>query len=286
MTYEALGNNVYKLTLTIFRDCESAMFTPIPNQDVKITVFNGDTIYYTAPSQSSITMNYYPHNSTELPVNPSNGCLIPPLTVCMEKVVYETNLHLPYDSLGYHIAYQRCCRDPSLPTLNNPDLTGITLSTFISEKAQQVGNSSPIFNENFSPIMCANELNIIDASATDLNGDSLVYTFCAPFLGASPFFPKPDTASHPPFQEVAYSNGFSATQPIMGNISINSQTGLIHATPNAIREFIIGICTASRSKTKAFIAASQAIKNVFKHFNHQTVGQRTILIGHILLFFK
>ncbi|MBK8827707.1 MAG: hypothetical protein IPO26_13580 [Saprospiraceae bacterium] len=48
----------------------------------------------------------------------------------------------------------------------------------------------------------------------------------------------------PPFAEVVYSAGYSATNPMGGSpqISIDPTTGIITGTPNLLGQFVVGVC--------------------------------------------
>ncbi len=242
INYECLGNNQYEVTLTLYRDCSSlnqnGQTTPF-DQGASFSFFKGDGTIYNSSMLVSYDQTLYPQTlSSTLP----NGCLVPVTPLCVDKATYVKTLTLPYDPLGYYVTYQRCCRSNSLINIANSGQSGMTLTTFISSEAQTNCNDSPDFNTDPLVLSCVNSSMIIDASATDANGDSLVYTFCAPFNGASPTIPQPNVASAPPYANIGYAGVFTATQPIAGTISIDAQTGMIASVPSAIGFYTIGVC--------------------------------------------
>lgn len=241
MTYECLGNNQYKVKMTLFRDCNSntstMAFPPFDNP-ANFTVHSTDTT------------TAFPNPTIAVPYNASlggsidhsfNGCFLPPI-ICYDSTFYEFTVTLPYDSSGYHIAYQRCCRDNSIANLSNSGQTGMTLSVFISNEAQLTCNNSPIFSAPSKMLICANVPLSLDFGATDADGDSLVYSLCSPFIGATPFNPMPTITSPPPFSTVSYAGNFSANQPFSGNISINAQTGMITGMANTFGYYVMAVC--------------------------------------------
>jgi hypothetical protein len=96
----------------------------------------------------------------------------------------------------------------------------------ITPASQNNQNSSPQFSL-FPPIaICANFPIEFDHSAFDKDGDSLVYSLCAPFEGGGNddtgvngclvVAPQPDCP--PPFDEVTFRNPYSIINPLGGSI--------------------------------------------------------------------
>lgn len=242
MTYQYLGNDDYKIRLTLYKDCSS--FTPIPfDAQSYITVFKGDnSLAYSYPLDTGLVSSYHPDSVEQLSVELSNPCWIPPSNVCIDKTSYEFIIDLPFDSLGYFIIYQRCCRDNLLMNISNSGQTGMTNFLFISQEGQQLQNNSPTFSKNPPVAICNDKTNYVDCSATDIDGDSLVYSLCQPYSGATPMVPQPQVMTAPPFPLVNYSSGFTAIQPINGSIVLDGATGIMTVSPTAIGQYVVGIC--------------------------------------------
>jgi gliding motility-associated-like protein len=244
ISYECLGNNQYKIILTVYRDCNSQNGqggqTPF-DDPARITFFTGDgNIYQTGPGQSiGVPLNMTPQT---IQIDLSNPCLTPPTGICVDQAVYETTVTLPFNPLGYYVSYQRCCRNNSIANIGNPGQTGATFTIFISDLGQTSCNSSPTFN-NFPPIViCNNEPIDFDHSASDANGDSLSYSFCAPSIGATPGSPSPNVATAPPYANVSFNFPYTASQPLGSNVSINPTTGFISGSPTALGQYVVGVC--------------------------------------------
>jgi PKD repeat protein len=108
-------------------------------------------------------------------------------------------------------------------------------------------NTSPVFTE-FPPLfLCANQPFVFDHSATDANGDSLVYSFYTPyngFTGASPGTAVAPTFSNnvASFTTVVFQGGYSTTNPLGGTpLTLNSATGQLSGTPAANGQYLVGI---------------------------------------------
>ena len=261
ITYECLGNNQYEFTMRIYRDCAStgALFDSAPGAftEGSVTVYKDGTV-----SPFISTLFLAAPTITVIPPDVSNPCLIIPDDVCVEEGVYIFTLDLPTDPNSYHIVYQRCCRNNSISNILNPGETGATYTIELTPEAQQTStgcvNNSPTFN-SFPPIIiCANEPINFDHSASDVDGDQLVYKFCSPEIGggtlgtmgdpalASSFngvAPNPDSA--PPFDNVTFVNPpYGPLNPMAGDplVSIDPSTGLITGVPTALGQFVVGVC--------------------------------------------
>ena len=162
-----------------------------------------------------------------------NPCGTPPPSVCVEQAVYQQVVDIGESPNGFTLSYQRCCRNPSIINLNNPDDAGATFTTQIPGTNQtEEPNSSPTFNSLPPVALCAGFDFFFDHSATDADGDSLAYTFCSPMLGERRINRHPirRTARH---TDVNWAAGYSATYPIDSDpaLAIDPVTGFITGQP-------------------------------------------------------
>ena len=245
MYYECLGNNQYKIYMKVYRDCSNsngqaagydnpAPFSVFDGNGNQVAINGGSNTVY-------VPIDIGPNN---IPVTTGNPCVIPPSGLCVEEATYETTITLPYNPNGYHISYQRCCRNSSITNIFNPNSYGGTFTIFISDLAQTSCNNSPKFN-NFPPIViCTNQPLDVDHSASDIEGDSLVYSFCAPFTGFQQGNPGPGPATPPPYSTVPFIPPLTASNPLGGNpvITINPQTGFITGIPTVTGQYVVGVC--------------------------------------------
>lgn len=241
MTYTCLGNNQYQVTLTIFRDC----FNGVPwfDNPASIGVFTSNNLLF---SQTLVPLDLMQNDT----LDPDLGseCFVAPPNVCVHTTSYTTVLNLPFNPGGYHIVYQRCCRNNTISNIVAPEDTGATYSIEISPQALQECNNSPVFN-NWPPLyLCVNLPFEIDQSAVDPDGDSLVYKLCNPLQGATDFAPMPQPPNAPPYIPVQWINPpYSVANMLNGlpggvPMAIDPVTGLLTGTPNTLGQFVIGIC--------------------------------------------
>ena len=241
LTYTCLGFGDYEVTLTVRRDCENGVepFDSIAHVGIYDGFGNllpffgtGGMIQMTDPTITTI--------NTEL----DGGCAFIGDPVCVTEAVYKGVVNLPVRNTGYWFVYQRCCRNVTLDNIVEPLLTGSTYSIRLLENTMVECNSSPTFNNWPDVYICTDQTLTFDMSATDAEGDSLVYSLCAPQDGASFDFPQPAPPSGPPFDLVEYKPPFSFEDPFPATVplSIDPQTGVISSVPNTIGQWLVGVC--------------------------------------------
>lgn len=235
--YDCLGNNQYRITLKIYRDCGPNSQAPYDNP-ANVSVFGANNQHIT-----DLALPF--PGATNVPFVATNPCFQAPPNVCVEEAVYVAVVTLPVAPSGLlTLAYQRCCRNNSILNIVSPQNTGSTYTETIPASNNVVCNSSPRFT-NFPPIaLCVGDSLLFDHSATDPDGDSIVYELCSTYQGADPNNPMPVPTSNPPFDPILFQAPYSQSLPIASNpaISINPQTGLLKVYPNLQGQFVVGVC--------------------------------------------
>ena len=233
--YDCLGNGNFKITVKVYRDC---LLGQAPFDDpLNVSIYNNQGILH-----SNLEM-FSPSITNVLPGN-INPCYQGDASVCVEEAIYTENINLPFTAGGYTLVYQRCCRNNSILNIFDPGNTGSTYTASIPASAWSACNSSPRFSQ-FPPIvLCINDPLVFDHSATDPDGDSLVYSFCDPFEGASADLPMPVPSAAPPFNFVnfipPYTSGYAlASDPA---IALNPISGELTGFPNTLGQFVVGVC--------------------------------------------
>ncbi|HJW29163.1 MAG TPA: hypothetical protein VJ508_07905, partial [Saprospiraceae bacterium] len=256
--YECLGpgslpdTRNYKLTMKIYRDCASdgANF----DNPARIGVYSYINGVYAFVKVLNVN-----HGSVTDVESIADPCLILPPNVCVEETSYIINLNnTPIIAGSYIVSWQRCCRNNSITNIIAPNNTGATYMIEITQDAQNTCNDGPRFN-SFPPIgICTNEALNFDHSASDPEGDQIVYEFCAPLRGGGPLgvdnpnqtndcdgiTPDPRNCL-PPYDDVTFNApNYSAASPlgIGSSITINPVTGLITGTPKLTGQFVVGVC--------------------------------------------
>lgn len=242
----------YRLTMKIYRDCrgQGADFDN-PAQIGIYTYINGVYSFYR--DVRVFHTEVIDLESTE------NPCLVLPPNVCVEETSYIIDLtNLPIIAGSYIASWQRCCRNNTINNIVAPNNTGATYTIEITEEAQRTCNDGPRFN-NFPPIaICTNDPINFDHSATDPEGDQIVYEFCAPLQGGGPLgtdnnnqatlcdgiTPDPRNCL-PPYDDVIFvAPTYSSASPLglSSAIAINPVTGLITGIPKQAGQFVVGVC--------------------------------------------
>ncbi len=250
------GTKKYSFHLDVYRDCSTNILFN-PNAAFGIYKFSGGN-GYTFVSQFNIG-----HGTISNVKPDQNPCIIIPPNVCVETTDYEFTIDLPVINETYVIFYIQCCRNRTILNIPDPGSTGATFFIEISPMSQQTCNSSPRF-KTFPPIVvCADFPLNFDHSASDAEGDSLVYEFCPLLAGGGPGgggfggggfpggggqggcgTPTPDPRiCPPPFSILQSVSGFSYETPMgPGVLNLNALTGLLTGRPTNLGQYVVGIC--------------------------------------------
>lgn len=261
ITYECLGwtngdpstnSRSYQFYLNIYRDCQGggADFDSAPFGSFDATV----SIYRADSTDEYLNIVLGAPTVTLIDPDPNNPCVIVPTNVCVEQGVYTFPIiDLPVSDQSYFITYQRCCRNNTITNIYQPGDSGASYFMELTPAAQQGCNNSPVFNDFPPVVICSGESFVFDHSATDADGDQLVYEFCAPFLGGGTNFGDPEAVdglapnpeAPPPYDEVNFvAPQYSALDPLGTNadINIDVNTGIITGLPLALGQFVVGVC--------------------------------------------
>ena len=243
ITYKCLGeNDTYEITLTVRRDCQYGADDAPFDSPLYLTIFNGENQFMNRRGDNGyIFMEFLGQDTLQSDFD--SDCVNQGSPVCVHEAVYKGRVILPYESSGYTLAYQRCCRNQTLNNIVNPLTTGATYYTHISSSSLEQCNNSPVFND-WPPIyICADRQLNFDHSATDVDGDRLVYELCTPSQGATINKPKPTKTSTPPFDTIIWKAPYSPANVLGGDaLTIDPNTGVLTARPNLIGQFLVGVC--------------------------------------------
>lgn len=257
MGYEFIGpdptnpaNTLYRITLDAYMDCNSVNWGPgggFPEQQVNVGIFQGELSpanaigYTTDINLSRIDSNAVDPNLPQI-CDPFNLLA----NVCVYLVRYEGTVSLAPSTLGYWVVYDRCCRPGGIVNLNNSGQQSFAYTTWIpADNNGLISNSTAQFTDTLLSYICLTDTAYISNSATDPDGDSLVYTLVSPFIGLTgqggtsnppqlPYFdPIMDPYVFPP-SIITYQGGYSLTNLLGagGFSSVNPSTGLTRFLTN------------------------------------------------------
>lgn len=239
ISYECIGNDQYVVSLKMYRDCNASgvgVATQFDNV-VNISIYSGSTNTLIEVLQIS-----KPQDSTIFPLVLNVNCIVDPPDLCIIGMEYLDTLTLAVPPGGIHLVHQRCCRTSSALNLINPGDIGSTYHAYIPNTA--ICNNSPKFNQPPPIAICTQVSTDLDFSATDPDGDSLVYRLCDPFVGGNPNAPVPQTPGAPPFTKASWSAGFSTQYqiPSFPAFEIDSITGILSGKPTFLGDYVIAVC--------------------------------------------
>ena len=236
-SYECLGNNRYKFTLKMYRDCGPTS-----------TGFD-DPIYAAIFNSSNVIVKELPirlDQSAKLATTINSPCFSPSTNICVEEAIYDTIVNdLPPIPGGYYISYQRCCRNNTILNLTDPGDVGATFTAHIPGSEKTVPcNNNPVFNELPPIFLCTGMALMFDHSATDADGDSLVYELCDPYSGGTSSSPIPNPPASQPYNYVNWRPPYNGGYPMSSNpsLAIHPNTGLLTGTPDKTGQWVIGVC--------------------------------------------
>lgn len=204
LTYTCLGGNNYLISLSFYRDCSgisapsSVVVNLKCNQD---STLNFIKVLYSIPGTGQeITLN-----CNAMPTRCSGG-----IGYGLQEYVYQSNVIIP-NCKDWTISYSGYYRVP-VSTVSNNSSNPSYISAYLNN-VDAPGNSSPYFS-NKPPITVQTYNNFsFNHGAIDLDGDSLSYSFYAPFINDS--------------NSINYISGYSDTNFLISStpINLNKQQG-------------------------------------------------------------
>ncbi len=291
MTYNCLGGGDYEVEFILYQDCDGNDPTPLDPR-IRIAIYEcGSGVNCANLMQQDIDQgNFIVDIGPIEKVEPNSiECLVADNIQCVNRGVYNFKLSdhgisLDLSANSYYIVYQRCCRNEGVLNIPNPVEQGTSYFAEITPLSQQLCNSSPVF-DTFPDLLICQNFNIdYFHTATDIDGDSLVYYFDAPISGGGTSNVTPEAIScegvepSPPcppntFETInylgpTYTNtnplGFSTIDGVNTSVSIDSMTGLIAGTPTMAGIFVISVVVEEYRD-------GQLIGSIRRDFQHQVV---------------
>ena len=169
-SYRCVGGLDYEVTLYLYEDCKSSL---PPSATVTVCVNSTSCSQYVWVILDPIDTVFVPticNVSTKC-----TGGIVPGI----EGFVYMDTITLPMACNDWIFSYQRAIRNPDINTATSiaSDLAGFCLLDNVAASC----NSSPVFNELPFGVVCVNKQFVYDFSATDIDGDSIVYKLDTPY---------------------------------------------------------------------------------------------------------
>ena len=250
LRYEYIGPGAapntkrFKIILLLFKgDASGGSVAPLAPSYV-VGIFNNDN-GAKVPGASTfsdwVITQDVPPGILPVPIQVSS-CIDNPPTLAYTYARYSFEVELPDNNNGYTLAYQTCCRQTGMQNVNP---TGANYTCVIPGTSQlgsaAAFDNSPQYQMPVS-VICQNSPFTLDFSATDIDGDSLVYTFCNAYDGGAAVDAGFEDPAPPPYNSVGYIAPYSGTVPLGIQANINSATGLISGTSPAAGNYVLAVC--------------------------------------------
>ncbi|MFN5355054.1 MAG: PKD domain-containing protein [Bacteroidota bacterium] len=221
LTYQCMGGNTYKVRLSFYRDCVGIAAPFNVNISIKSNSC-GQTL--------SVTCNRIPGTGQEVTY------LCPTATsTCnggsftgIQEYVYEGVVTLPMQCPDWEFSYTNCCRNTAISTIQNPGGSTIYLYAKL-DNTGGICNNAPTFTNKPVPFACLGQQFCFNHGATDVDGDSLVYSLVNPRQTET--------------NTVTYLNPYNANNPLNSSpaLSFNTATGDICFSPTQLQVTVMAV---------------------------------------------
>ena len=221
----------YDITVRLFRDCNS-LGPKLEAERATVAIYENGTRLNTLPLSLNGSVQTLQMDVGAIP------CLTGNPVVCYEVAHYIGSITLPINAVGYTLTVSNCCRVDNIVNLA-ANGTGSTFTTYIpSTNVLPNGlNNSSIFNLKDTSLVCANKRFVLDFGATDVDGDSLAFSFCTAYTNQPGSTPTIINLS-----PINYRAGFNGNNPLGSGISINLDNGQITGIAPAQGEYVVSVC--------------------------------------------
>lgn len=221
LTYQCLGGNTYKVTVSFYRDCIGIAAPANP-----LVTINS------ASCGQSLSVTCYKRPGTGQEVTPACSSSV---TTCnggsftgIQEWVYDGIVTLPAACADWTFGYSLCCRNAAITTINSP--SGSTFYIYATlNNLVSTCNSSPTFSNKPVPFLCLGQQYCFNHGAYDADGDSLVYSLITPMQTSS--------------STVTYHAPYNASNPLNSSPStaFNTATGDICLNPQALEVTVMAV---------------------------------------------
>ncbi|MCW3087645.1 MAG: type sorting protein, partial [Sediminibacterium sp.] len=251
--YEYLGpginpnSSVYRITLRLFRDCTSTG-PLLENEPVTVGIYSNGARVEQLPLPRIDAIRSISLNTGAFP------CLMgPPVSVCYEIGIYSSTITLTNTVNGYILSRIGCCRVDRISNLSQATNVGSDYVTQIpgTNALPQGHNSSPQFYVRDTALVCANKSFKLDFGATDLDNDSLTYSFCDAYTSGNGGnnVPPPSNLN---LISLPYLAPYNGNFPLGSKVKINPGTGLISGIAPREGSYVVNVCVTEWRDGKAF----------------------------------
>ena len=221
ITYQCLGGNQYKISLSFYRDCAGVAAPTTATINISSA---------SCGQNLTLTLNQLP--GTGIEVSPICASMN---TQCsggaypgVQEYKYSGVITLPMACTDWTFSFSLCCRNASINTIVNPSSENIYVEALLNNLDFPC-NSSPTFSNPPIPFVCVGQPYCFNNGSSDIDGDSLSYTLIAPRTSAT--------------TTVTYNSPYSASQPLLSSpaVTFNSASGDMCMSPTMIEVTVFAV---------------------------------------------
>ncbi len=235
--YEYVRSGRYRITLKLYIDCENGQQGAINTDSIAIIGF------YNADTKDLIDAEEISRTGPNRIRETNYSCVNNQPRACVDEYTYQFEKDLDPGSDGIVVTFQRCCRNGTISNLQNPQNLGATYWCVIPPTTEVTQNSSAIYNKLPPNFLCTDAPLVFDHSASDADGDSLVYSIVRPFNGGNRVDNRPNPPRPPDYNRVPLSTPYTIQDMMGGSVKlqINDSTGELRVTPDKVGQYVVGI---------------------------------------------
>jgi len=168
-------------------------------------------------------------------------CITGDITLLYTYKTYSFVIELSNNTSGYTVAFQTFSRQNSNNVIVNQGATYSCVIPGLNTLPFPLIDNSPQFKLPIS-VICENSPFTLDFSASDINGDSLVYNFCNAYNGGAADRGDYRDPVAPNYGSVNYLLPFTPSFPLGLQASINSNTGIISGIAPLAGKYVLCVC--------------------------------------------
>lgn len=220
LSYECLGNNQYRITLTFYRDCSGISYPSSAGVTFRSNSCNR-SFTQTLSRQGPPTVLQTVCGSQQ---TTCNGGSFPGI----QQVVYSAVVTMPAQCNDWIIGYSLNARNSAVDNLVNPGSRNLYVEALLNN-ANGLCNNSPVFSTLPVPFVCRNQLTFYNHGGIDFDGDDLTFTMINPLSG--------------PNTNIPYRPGYSVNNPLQnsGGFQFDPATGQMTFTPTQLENAAITV---------------------------------------------
>lgn len=222
ITYIHMGGNDYEITLIVYRDCSGINLSTVSANATFESASCSQNFGFALPYIQTVDVSQVcPGQSTTC-----NGGTVPGT----QQFVYRGIVTLTPCS-DWIMHWNSGTRNPATTNLTTPGSQNLYIQNTLDNIVGAFNNSPQFFNIP-TPYLCVNQLAIYSHAASDVDGDSLYYSFSNPL-----------TTPGPPGTPITFMPGYSLLQPMIttAGMNLNQTTGEMCFTPSISQISVVSV---------------------------------------------